>query len=219
MLCFIFFVDVGLGHRDPALAHSQDSHLLATQQQYVLPEEFAAQAAGKSIRRTQMYQYASPGERLLVALGRFLDATVPLQPRRYAALPPDAPPDAAAFEPRFLCPPREVTLDRFAQHTAICPDSQGALRNARRIAAAAALAAVALFAKPAVAIAAAVAASGSGAVLGTALEHAGWLAAAAAAVGIARFAQWLTRQFYFVYTEKDRDEHLAKIPKIMPDEV
>lgn len=36
------------------------------------------------MRRTQVYAYASPGERLLVALGRFLDATVPRQPKRYA---------------------------------------------------------------------------------------------------------------------------------------
>ncbi|CAK0816471.1 unnamed protein product [Prorocentrum cordatum] len=95
----------------------QDTHLLATQQPYVLAAEFAAKAEGRPFRRAQFYRHRSPGEAMLVALERFLDAAAPAVPGRYALLPPGASGESAAEAARraFGCPPRRVTLDRFSQ--------------------------------------------------------------------------------------------------------
>ena len=101
----------------------QDTHLLATQQPYVLQAEYDAAKSGAPLVRRQLYKYSSPTERILVEVGKFMDAAVPKTPNRYA-------------EPLKLlmpCPPRETTLDRYAQHTQVCPDSRGAVRNAKAL--------------------------------------------------------------------------------------
>ena len=101
----------------------QDTHLLATQQPYVLQAEYDAAKAGAPLVRRQLYKYSSPTERLLVEVGKFMDAAVPKTPHRY-----DEP-----LKLLMPCPPRETTLDRYAQHTQVCPDSRGAVRNAKAL--------------------------------------------------------------------------------------
>lgn len=128
----------------------EDTYLLATQQPKVLGAELArheetqAQRAQHAQRasveaegdaeppaavaaateqppmRRRLFAYASPSEKLLIELGRFLDNSLPNMPRRYS-------------RPELLrapTPPREVVLDRAAQHLAICPDSQDLVRRA-----------------------------------------------------------------------------------------
>jgi len=126
-------------------------------------------------------------------------------PGRYAILPPGASAEGAAATARraFDCPPRSVTLDRFAQHTAIVPVSRRWYRNLG-IASRVLLAAAALFA--------ALAASRAGP--GRPVLPA---AAAAAAAGAAFGCAALRRQFGFVKTAKDRDADLAGVPKVYPD--
>ena len=43
----------------------QDTYLLATQQPHTLRAELAAMKARTSVRRSQLYRYTSPGERML----------------------------------------------------------------------------------------------------------------------------------------------------------
>ncbi|KAK3233913.1 hypothetical protein CYMTET_55818 [Cymbomonas tetramitiformis] len=107
----------------------QDTFLLATEQAYVLNAELDAERASTPLRRTSLYCYQSPGEKLLIAVGKYLDVVVPKMPNRYAQLTGTC----------FTCPPREVVLDRWQQHTALCPDS---LRFVRICAAVRATAAV-----------------------------------------------------------------------------
>lgn len=172
----------------------QDTHLLATQQPYVLAAEYKAATTGDPLVRRQLYKYSSPTERLLVEVGKFMDAAVPKTPNRYA-------------EPLRLlmpCPPRATTLDRYAQHTQVCPDSRGAVRNAR------ALRFVAW-------AAAATVATGRVARLNSAIRAAASPAALAlAAVGYAAHA--FVGEFSFKYVSAKRDRDLRGIPKVFADE-
>ena len=142
--------------------------------------------------RRRLFAYASPSEKLLVEVGKFLDNALPRMPRRYAR--------PELF--RAPCPPREVVLDRRAQHLAICPDSQAVVRRcARARTLGLAGAAVLVLAKAA-------ARSPMGA--RSALLLGGLLALAKAADG-------LSREFGF---RRDRQRHvrgLRKIQKVFPD--
>ena len=172
----------------------QDTHLLATQQPYVLQAEYDAAKAGAPLVRRQLYKYSSPTERILVEVGKFMDAAVPKTPNRYT-------------EPLKLlmpCPPRETTLDRYAQHTQVCPDSRGAVRNAK------ALRLVSW-------AAAATIAAGRVARLGSVARA----AASPAALGLAALgyaAHAFVGEFSFKYVSSKRDRDLRKIPKVFADE-
>lgn len=123
----------------------QDTYLLATQQPHVLRAEYdwavrsgfvpalgssstgddAATAKTRTappLRRC-MYKYRSPTERLLLEVGKFLDASLPYCPSRYK--------EARHFH--ATCPPREVVLNRHSQHTAVCQDSQDAVQRLRGV--------------------------------------------------------------------------------------
>mgnify|MGYP006873621120 FL=1 len=123
-----------------------------------------------------------------------MDAAVPKTTNRYA-------------EPLKLlapCPPRETTLDRYAQHTKVCPDSRGAVRNAK------ALRLVAW-------AAAATIAAGRAARLGSVARA----AASPAAFGLAVLgyaAHAFVGEFSFKYVSSKRDRDLRKIPKVFADE-
>ena len=172
----------------------QDTHLLATQQPYVLQAEYDAAQLGAPLVRRQLYKYSSPTERLLVEVGKFMDAAVPKTPNRYS-------------EPLKLlapCPPRETTLDRYAQHTQVCPDSRGAVRNAK------ALRLVSW-------AAAATVAAGRVARLGSVARA----AASPAALGLAALgyaAHAFVGEFAFKYGSAKRDRDLRGIPKVYADE-
>lgn len=101
----------------------QDTFLLATQQPHALGAELDAHEAGQPLRRRSLFSYRTPSEPMLVEVGKFLDSALPRMPRRYAA--PE----------RMRAPvgPREEVLDRWTQHTAICPDSQALVRTCRAL--------------------------------------------------------------------------------------
>eukprot|EP00962_Isochrysis_galbana_P035716 scaffold12246_cov112-Isochrysis_galbana.AAC.1 len=182
--------------------------------------------------RRSLYKYRSPTERLLLEVGRFLDATVPRMPQRYT----DARPFLAT------CPPRDIVLDRFAQHTSVCPDSLrlvGRLRAVQTAAWAAALfltvrrlASPTLFppfslpppsgaalgaATPTVAAAAVLLCRSLAAV-------ATWLAVLVASwappllvAALGWGARYVSREFRFAFSEADRDAALAKVPGVFRD--
>ncbi|GMI46054.1 hypothetical protein TrCOL_g13597 [Triparma columacea] len=171
----------------------QDTHLLATQQPNVLAAEYKAATGGEPMVRRKIYKYSSPTERLLVEVGKFMDAAVPKTPNRYA-------------EPLRLlmqCPDRSTTLDRYSQHTQICPDSRGAVRNAK------ALRFVAW-------AAAATVAAGRVARLGSVARAVSPAALGLAALGYAAHA--FVGEFSFKYVSAKRDRDLRGIPKVFADE-
>ena len=164
----------------------QDTHLLATQQPYVLQAEYDAAKSGAPLVRRQLCKYSSPTERILVEVGKFMDAAVPKTPNRYS-------------EPLKLlmpCPPRETTLDRYTQHTQVCPDSRGAVRNAK-----------------ALRLVSWAAAAWRVARLGSVASPA---ALGLAALGYAAHA--FVGEFSFKYVSTKRDRDLRKIPKVFADE-
>lgn len=207
----------------------QDTYLLATQQPHVLSAEIAAQQSNfpttvttaaaitpatsfstsastassssspspqsRRLIRRQLYKYRSPSERLLLQVGRFLDEAVPRMPGRYSA----------GSQLMFLngVPPRSVVLDRWAQHTSICPDSQDVVRRSRRVGRVTWVAAA----------------------MGLLLSRSGSaakapLAAAAlmlGALGIA--ARRLLQEFHYIYDERRRNFDLIKIPAKFADEL
>ena len=115
-----------------------------------------------------------------------MDAAVPKTPNRYA-------------EPLKLlmpCPPRETTLDRYAQHTQVCPDSRGAVRNAK-----------------ALRLVSWAAAAWRVARLGSVASP---TALGLAALGYAAHA--FVGEFSFKYVSTKRDRDLRKIPKVFADE-
>lgn len=187
----------------------EDTFLLATQQPRVLGAELESHHAQQATEaaqpgaegggvasaplRRRLFSYASPSEKLLLEAGRFLDQALPNMPRRYA-------------RPELLrapTPPREVVLDRAAQHLAICPDSQALVRNCARARAAGAIGAALL-------------------VLAKLGARAAWGARSCALLGallaLAKGADALLSEFRF---KRDRARHvlgLRKINKVFPDE-
>lgn len=105
--------------------------------------------------------------------------------------------------------PREDALDRFAYHTAVCPDSMAAFTNFSRAHAVlkgvTAVGAVAL-------ISYSMALLAGGAALDLALlKPAAGLGAAAAATA---FCGFMANQFTYVYTPDKARKDVAKIPKL-----
>jgi hypothetical protein len=75
------------------------------------------------------YVYRSPSERMGVRIGQFFDANLSRVPHRKEAL-------VSWYNNRRLFeewPLREVVLDRYKQHTAICPDSMDVVANCDKI--------------------------------------------------------------------------------------
>lgn len=65
---------------------SQDTQLVATQQRPVVGEEIDLNASSHAakMKRRDVYSYRSPTENFLLAVGRWLDESLPLIPHRYA---------------------------------------------------------------------------------------------------------------------------------------
>jgi len=117
----------------------QDTCLLASEQRHVLRAELEANKAGARVCRPALYQHTSPGERMLMTVGKFLDATVSQMPNRRRGVEA-----VLASIDSGVIPSRAMLLDRWVQHTSICADSRGAHRNIKAFAwAAAAVAATA----------------------------------------------------------------------------
>ncbi|KAK9804097.1 hypothetical protein WJX73_007161 [Symbiochloris irregularis] len=148
----------------------QDTYLVASQQATTVGAELAAAqrmglssgpsdataigpapdhsppAGATGLQRRQLYCHRSPTDKLLLAVGQWLDDAVPHMPNRYRGLQGGHLAGAAAAA--LLLLPREVVLDRWECHTAICPSSRRAhsvlstVRNTSGIAAAVAAVAV-----------------------------------------------------------------------------
>ena len=117
----------------------QDTYLIYTQQRYVLEREaeLAMSASNGHQNETEvdehhesppvsmrksLFVYRSPTEKLQARLATFFDKTLDRVPNRRATL---------RNLPR-LDLPREVVLDRFSQHTKICPDSMSLYKKCKR---------------------------------------------------------------------------------------
>jgi len=102
----------------------EDTCLLASEQRHVLRAELEANKAGARVCRPALYQHTSPGERMLMTVGKFLDATVSQMPNRRRGVEA-----VLASIDSGVIPSRAMLLDRWVQHTSICADSRGAHRN------------------------------------------------------------------------------------------
>jgi phenylpropionate dioxygenase-like ring-hydroxylating dioxygenase large terminal subunit len=219
----------------------QDTQLLATQQRHVLATEsqLALEAEPSSIRmnttagvtindtplpvRKRLYVYRSPSERLGVRIGAFFDATVKRVPNRLAAIR-----DLGGYDRvmRQAVPPREIVLDRYQQHTVICPDSATFLRNCqivRRIFQVIALVPVLtpLVLLPTMLTATAKASSRItilSSIQRIYTKFPGLPVACSVVSALISFvAHKLAREFFFKYNSSFRNRDLDKIPKLHPD--
>jgi len=114
----------------------QDTHLLATQQKYVLENE--AQNLSKKVMgdhsnsinpgtRRNLFVYRSPTDVLQQRVSSFFDQTLHLIPNREKSI------KRYLHASNEATPPRKFTLDRYEQHTKICPDSLKCVSNCKRI--------------------------------------------------------------------------------------
>ena len=104
----------------------QDTFLVYSQQKHVLSQEAEInkiEEDGSRLRK-HMFVYRSPTEKLQSRIASFYDATLRRAPNRAKIL---------SSRPLNFGKPREYVLDRFVQHTKICPDSISALKNCVRI--------------------------------------------------------------------------------------
>ncbi|KAL7516682.1 hypothetical protein ACHAWX_001670 [Stephanocyclus meneghinianus] len=121
----------------------QDTYLLVGQNRAVLKKEaecYIAQSSSMennttvtsissdSVRKST-YVYKSPSERMGVRIGQFFDATLSRVPNRKEALLSWYNRNSNGNLLFEEWPSREVVLDRFRQHTSVCPDSLDVVRN------------------------------------------------------------------------------------------
>jgi len=115
----------------------QDTYLLVGQNRAVLKkeaEEYLAGDSGKDSNvRTSTYVYKSPSEKMGVRVGRFFDATLSRVPNRKEALMSWYQCNIKSNILFEEWPSREVVLDRYRQHTAICPDSMDVVKNCDKV--------------------------------------------------------------------------------------
>lgn len=198
----------------------QDTHLLATQQRYVLDAEADAvesmnvgELMSKSTNvRKNTYVYRSPTEKLGARLGQFWDETLNRAPNRLSTLLPMKMSGQLAKDPI-----RRETLDRELQHTRICPDSQGVVKKCHRVQIASAAAFLALLVLKTWSV---LALASNGEFLGrvaTVLKPSVMWKALTASFTTWWLAGKLRREFYFKYTEELRDRDLKHIPKVWLD--
>lgn len=146
-----------------------------------------------------------------------MDENLPSMPNRYSTKAMNRALEAGLGE----APSRPVVLDRWSQHTAICPTSQDVVRNATLLfRAAVSVFSVAAFATGA-ALSCAVRSAAPGelllAVAGCMQTEKAWLAAAAVSGALAALCRRLVSEFSFRYTEDHRDKDLRGIPNVYPD--
>ncbi|KAL7464669.1 hypothetical protein ACHAXS_005014, partial [Conticribra weissflogii] len=117
----------------------QDTFLLCGQHKAVLQKEAEGymnlggtsdkECYVNNVRKTT-YVYRSPSERMGMRIGQFFDATLSRAPNRKETI-------LARLNNKMYQEPNEMTrqnvLDRYEQHTNICPDSQGTVKNCESI--------------------------------------------------------------------------------------
>lgn len=116
----------------------QDTFLLVGQNRAVLKSEAESYLSESSDNesnnaRKSTYVYKSPSERMGVRIGKFFDATLSRVPNRKASLLSWY--NRNSYGNRLFedWPSREVVLDRYVQHTAICPDSMDVVKNCDKV--------------------------------------------------------------------------------------
>jgi hypothetical protein len=118
--------------QDTFLLLGQHKAVLQKEAEGYLAERDSTGGASSNVRKST-YVYKSPSERMGVRIGRFFDATLSRVPNRKEALLSwynRNSNDNRLFEE---WPSREVVLDRFRQHTQVCPDSMGVVRNCDKV--------------------------------------------------------------------------------------
>lgn len=116
----------------------QDTFLLLGQHRAVLKREAEGHlesnvdSTANNVRKST-YVYRSPSERLPVKIGQFFDKTLSRVPNRKESLMAWYSRNSnenKLFEP---WPSRETVLDRYEQHTKVCPDSQDVVSRCDRV--------------------------------------------------------------------------------------
>ena len=203
----------------------QDTHLLGTAQKYVLEAEARAlveaevlakegkvgkPAKGGIMARRSLYVYRSPTEKLQARLSLFFDKTLPRVPNRASTV------KRLVGISKDATPSREFTLDRFDQHTKICPDSQGVVTKCTKIIEASKALGV-LVAAAKVLVATSATPTDLMAKINTILTGRTMVMIFGGLAMASHFATKLKNAFYFNYPEEKRDRDLKKIPKLWSD--
>jgi len=118
----------------------QDTFLLLGQHRQVLKREAEGylqikddETTNSNDVRKSTYVYRSPSEKLPVRLGQFFDATLARVPNRREGVL--AWYNKNVYNHKLLepWPQREQVLDRYEQHTKVCPDSMDVLRRCDQV--------------------------------------------------------------------------------------
>lgn len=195
----------------------QDTHLLASAQKYVLDAEAkalveaeqngAGDGSGGIMARRSLYVYRSPSEKLQARLALFFDKTLPRAPNRAAQI------RRMVGISKEVTPPREFTLDRYEQHTKVCPDSLACVAKCDMIRRASQVCSALVIATKLI-----VASSTTPADLMTKINQNLGHRTMAVILGIlavtSHLAAKLKNAFYFAYPEAKRDRDLKKIPTL-----
>mmetsp|Transcript_2608 Transcript_2608/g.3918 ORF Transcript_2608/g.3918 Transcript_2608/m.3918 type:complete len:623 (-) Transcript_2608:170-2038(-) len=199
----------------------QDTYLLATQQRHILSREAEdlrrmMEEQGihcndtEKLRKLQMrtrrdtFCLPSPTDRLGSKIEQFWDATLTRCPNRVKYLLKLD--DSGAF---LETPSREIVLDRKTQNLDICKDSQGAVRNCRRVQGASkALALVLVLVKFGSSVA-----SEPATVAKTVCKSSSLLGKFAVLFVVSSLAKKLENEYYFKYTDDMRRKDMKKVPK------
>lgn len=191
----------------------QDTHLLATAQKYILEAEADAldadvsdpkiQVTGRA--RRNLFVYRSPTEKLQQRLCAFFDHTLPTAPGRAASL------RSLSGISRAATPKREASLDRYEQHTKICPDSLECVEKCERIVTASRIFSVLVVVAKSFATVHRSSQSAWTAHLNDVLHPIKMGVALGFASIISFLANKVRQSFYFNYPEAKRDRDLSKI--------
>ncbi|CAB9507011.1 TIC 55, chloroplastic [Seminavis robusta] len=165
----------------------QDTVLVASQQ----PPILTAEAQGVERPRASLFAYGSATDKTVRLIDNFWDTTLHKAPNRARTL--QQLHYAGALQ---HTPAREIVLDRRTQHLTICPDSQGLVRNCRRITRTGLLLTAAWMAR----------------VLWLRAIPKRTLPLAVLSTLVAWAAHQVRKQYYFVKTEASRDKDLSQIP-------
>ena len=83
--------------------------------------------------RKNTYVYRSPSERMPVIIGQFFDATLARVPNRRAGVMKWYNKNVYNHKLLEAWPSREKVLDRYEQHTKICPDSMDVVKRCNKV--------------------------------------------------------------------------------------
>ena len=158
--------------------------------------------------RKKFYVYRSPTEKVGMKIGSFFDSTLARVPGRLEAL------QRLRMSPELPPLTRQKVLDRYEQHTKICPDSQGLVKKCKVIQYACGnLRWLPLILKVLLLN------DTQPQFLKTCLVKANvafWFISLSI---IRRLAFKLEREFYFKYSVDYRERDMARVPKVWADQV